>query len=937
MRPSLYTWRRCERIVWPHETFTVKNSVAQSRSTAVQRPSLSPTELRARRRALGLTQAFLAAELDVSANTVARWERGELQIGRPRRVLRRLERLERGSAHHRQAPPRRSTATRAENRLSAERPEPTWRPRTPEQRHNLPSELSSFVGRQIELNRVQRQLRTTRLLTLTGTGGVGKTRLALRLAAQVEPDYSDGVWFVELGPLSDPQQVARSVAGVLGVHERPDQALLQTLVDVTSSRQLLLVLDNCEHLLSACAELAIALLRRCADVRILATSREPLALDGELTWPVPPLVIPEERANLPLEQFGEIEAVRLFIDRARATLPTFELSELNAPAVLDVCRRLDGIPLAIELGAAHVAGLGMHQLAERLDHRLKILTRGRRWAPSRQRTLRALLDWSYDLLNPAEQKLFMRLSVFAGGWSLQVAEAVCAWECLEPDDIVDLLARLVDKSLVVAESQGDGTQRYRLLETLREYGRVLLDASGDGEITRRRHALFFADAPDRWWGAVWWGRDTLARIAQIDRERDNFRTALRWLIDHGEAARAQGLGAALGHFFTFNGVAEGRAWLDEVLSMPDGGEDVGQRAFALIEAGWLAISHGDLGAAREYLHDGLAHARLLGDPAALAVALHWQAELEYRQTEYAASRNYAVEALVFARLAGLRFMEGHNLRLMAQCAAGLGNYEHARVLAEESLPALCEGGNLSGVANSLVILGRIHFMAGDLVAARAVLERALASPIIASAIRLNALVHASWVSLAQGDLQRARMWGVQALVIARDTLGGGWLALPLEAVAYVAAAADQPELALRLAGTAAALREANISPAASEDIAWQQQCLLPARRALGEEASSAAFSDGQSLNAEEATALAFSINGAESIHPTSAHVGHTDGLTQREAEVLDQLAQGKANREIAEALVIANSTVERHVANILNKLQVRSRTAAVAFWLQREI
>ena len=365
-------------------------------------------------------------------------------------------------------------------------------------RHNLPCEMSSFVGREQQLADLVGLLGRARLLTLVGTGGVGKTRLALRLASTVLEQYPDGVWLVELTPFSDPSLLPRAVAVVLGVHERARRPLLEAVAAVLRGKRVLLVLDNCEHLVAGAADLADQLLRACPELVVLATSREPLRAPGETIWRVPSLNFPNgAEAAASVEELSGHEAVRLFVERATAVRSEFSLGERNASLVADICRRLDGIPLALELAAARVAVLGTAGVAARLDDRFRLLTGGSRGAPPRQQTLQAALEWSYDLLSQPERRLFNRLPVFAGGWSLEAAETVCAGDGVEASEVLDLLARQVNKSLVVADPAAEETVRYRLLETLRQYAQERLTESGEVGRTRSRHADFYLDLAER--------------------------------------------------------------------------------------------------------------------------------------------------------------------------------------------------------------------------------------------------------------------------------------------------------------------------------------------------------------------------------------------------------------------------------------------------------
>src|SRR5918998_2339573 len=352
--------------------------------------------------------------------------------------------------------------------------------------HKLPSELSSFVGREEELTEVKRLLENNRLLTLTGSGGCGKTRLALAAARRAVERFEDGVWMVELASLAEPSLVPQAVAFTLGVRERPGSSLTEALTDYLRTRKLLLLLDNCEHLVDACAELAGVLLHSCPGLRVLATSREVLGITGEIAWPVPSLSLPDIRRLPEIESLPRYESARLFVERATTVKPNFTLTEQNAPAVARVCYRLDGIPLAIELAAARTKVLSVEEISSHLGDSFRLLAAGSRTAMPRQRTLHATMDWSHELLSQKERALFRRLSVFAGGFTLKAAESVCAGEDLERNEVLDLLSHLVDKSLVIMWEDRTGT-RYRLLETIRQYGKERLEGGGEAAPFRGGH------------------------------------------------------------------------------------------------------------------------------------------------------------------------------------------------------------------------------------------------------------------------------------------------------------------------------------------------------------------------------------------------------------------------------------------------------------------
>src|SRR5829696_2809070 len=461
--------------------------------------------------------------------------------------------------------------------------------------HNLPLELSSFVGREKELAEVKRLLENNRLLTLTGSGGCGKTRLALAVASELVEAFEDGVWLVDLAPLADPALVPQAVASTLGVREQSGRILTEILYAYLRSKKVLLVLDNCEHLIEACAKLSEVLLRSCPQLRVLATSREALGITGEVTWLVPSLTLPDLRHLPAFESLPRYESARLFLERTAAVKPTFVLTEQNAGAVAQICYRLDGIPLAIELAAARTKVLSVEQVADRLDDTFKLLSAGGRTAVPRQRTLHATMDWSHELLPEEERTLFRRLSVFAGGFTLEAVESVCAGEDLTRDEVLELLSHLVDKSLVMVREES-GEARYRLLETVRQYGWEKLSESGEEEQVRERHAGHYLTLAEEAEPELK-GEGQVAWLKRFEREHDNLRAAMRWLLDRGESEKAVRLGWALWLFWWIRGhFAEGRRSMERALTT--GGSAAmppSARAKALFVAGTMACGQGDNG------------------------------------------------------------------------------------------------------------------------------------------------------------------------------------------------------------------------------------------------------------------------------------------------------------------------------------------------------
>ena len=493
-------------------------------------------------------------------------------------------------------------------------------------KHNLPAARTSFIGREREMVEVKRTLAMTRLLTLTGAGGSGKTRLALQVARSLISTYPDGVWLVELAPLSEGDLVAQEVARALEVPERPGRPLVDILVDALGNKELLLVVDNCEHLVEATAQLVDALLDSCPRLRVLATSREPLGVGGEILWQVPPLSVPAKTGGRPdeestVESLMRYEAVRLFVDRARLRLPTFQLTQENAWAVARVCRRLDGIPLAIELATARMGVLAVEQVAQRLELSLDVLKGLSRTATPRHQTLRATLDWSYNLLSEVEQAMLRRLSVFAGGWTLAAAEAVCSGSVIEQEDVLDLLGGLVDKSLVVAGASTGCAVRYRMLEPIRQYAREKLEESGEAQYVQGRHTdFFFALAEEAEPELV--GSQQNVWLERLEGEHDNLREALSWSLERGRADLALRLGAALWRFWHVRGyLSEGIRWMERVLA---GSEPAASpvRVNALEGMGWLTQFQGDYERAKATYEEMLKLSRGLGDKGNVATALN---------------------------------------------------------------------------------------------------------------------------------------------------------------------------------------------------------------------------------------------------------------------------------------------------------------------------
>ncbi len=586
--------------------------------------------------------------------------------------------------------------------------------------NNLPLQVSTFVGREAEIAEVRELLSRSRLLTLTGAGGCGKTRLALQVAAEALDDHPDGVWWVDLAPISDAALVASEVAATLSIRELPSQPVIDTLKAQLAERRLLIGLDNCEHLLQACAELSATLLEACPGVVILATSRESVGVEGEQSWRVPSLQVPE--AELARGTLAGAEAVQLFCDRARHTRPNFRLMDANAQAVATICRRLDGIPLAIELAAARVRLLTPQEIADAMRERFVLLTGGSRTAMPRQRTLEASVDWSHDLLSAAEQALFRRISVFAGGWTLDAVESVCAGGGLEVVQILDLLASLVDKSLVQAEEQGVKT-RYGLLETVRAYARQKLSDAAEAALVRNQHLdyhvrLAESAEPDLF------GAGLERWLEPLTTELDNFRGALGWAVDAERVDEALRLASALWLFFEARGHwREGRGHLESALA----GEDASAlpRAKALVAVSHIGTIATDWVAARRFAEEALAIGREVDDERTVGRALDligWA----LTSLEPSAAMPMLDESIAITRRLGDAWFLADALYGAGFLATLSGRLEAAPPLLEDALAVSRAAGNLLGIRESLTWLGLNAMMRCRFEEGEAMLKEALA-------------------------------------------------------------------------------------------------------------------------------------------------------------------------------------------------------------------
>jgi len=807
-------------------------------------------------------------------------------------------------------------------------------------RSALPTEPNSFVGRERELDELRKLMFTARLVTLTGPGGIGKTRLALRLLTVLADEMTDGACYVELADVTNPDLVVARVATAVGVAEEQGRPLLDTLADALRPRGLVLALDNCEHLLDACARLCHRLLAGAPDLRLVATSREPLRVAGETVWAVPSLpVAPRERPA------GD--AVQLFTERAVATAPGFALTDADADAIAEICRELEGIPLAIELAAARVRALSVEQIRMRVADRFGLLTAGERAGPPRQRTLRAAIDWSHDLLTPREQALLRRLSVFAG-WSLEMATEVCADELVPAGAMLDTLAALVDKSLVVREPEVLGQARFRMLDTIREYAAEKLAATGEQAafehrlrdhvlaVAERNFAVGMALVPAPW-------QDRVDVFRRYDVDAPNVWLVLGECLAEGDVATGLRISTAVRPCMLVRGeLALGCEWIDAFLARPEA-SDVAPwiRGQALIGRAQLTLPV-DPVAAEPPARAGLGLCRAAGDEFWTAAGLNLLSEITVHTGHPDEAEALGREAMALAESAGDGWNKGWALGIRAVIAAVRGQLREAAELAAASVEVMRSIDHLWGVARGQLGLGDLSRMRGDQAGAQARYADALgylreidSRPEIA-----RCLAGLGRMALDSGDFPVARERLTESLRLCRGIGTRIGVARGLESFAVLAAREGDPERSLLLAAAAAALRERSGLPSLS---GARTDRYLAAARGLSDDMVAGLWARGRRLTAEEAIALA--LDPAATVHPTDADVRPEAGasipagasvpaalLTARELEIAALVAAGRSNKDIADELVISPATVARHIANIMAKLGFRSR-AQIATWI----
>ncbi len=801
-------------------------------------------------------------------------------------------------------PPSIATTALYEHILAGELVAAAHPSQTTTSRHsNLPEQLTPFIGRQREITQVRELLRAHRLVTLTGSGGVGKTRLSLQVAGQMLAEMPDGIWYLELAPISDPDRVPQSVAAALGLREDPNRPLMETLSEFLSSREILLVLDNCEHLLEACARLADALLRKAPRLKIFASSREALGIDGEYAFRVPSMSVPDPRRLPDLADLQEYESVRLFVERAQEVLPDFVVNERDAPAIAQICQRLDGIPLALELAAARLNLITPEQLASRLDSAFRLLTGGSRTALPRQQTLRAAIDWSYELLSTAERILLRRLAVFAGGSTLEAIEAVCEGEGLEAEQILDLLSGLVNKSMISANRSRPAETRYRLLETVRQYAREKLYEAKESQTFYDHHLDYYLELTEAVEPQL---RTAIALqlLQSLEREVDNLRSALSWALDEMGSLKIEAglrLASALLNFWhTQNYQNEGYTWLKKGLTTEDADPDPSDTklwARACFASGHLLYPLGHTSEAQQWIEKSLAICKKIEDASGVVMAQGMLGEIYGLSGSFDEANALCETSLAACRTLNDPWLLAWVLCRYGKCLMDQGDNSQARRHLEESLAIFERLGDQLQVGDIFIMLGRLVRNQGEYQESNDYFHRALNSGRAMQSKYTVAMSLAYLGSIAQlqDKFNEMQVYLLESVALGHEMgsqhlpwflrllgLSEIHLGHPIQAVQYfkeslqIASSSNEvPDILLGMGRVALQMNQALIGaqllaagkrwadmkiprPLPITQTEYERGC-AEAKSQLDESAFERAISEGQALSQDEAVALALAV------------------------------------------------------------------------------
>jgi predicted ATPase/DNA-binding CsgD family transcriptional regulator/DNA-binding XRE family transcriptional regulator len=894
--------------------------------------------LRERRIAAGLTQEQLAERAGLSVYGIQKLERG---LTNPYRDTANRLMLALGLDAKDEA--RLRAAVRPVRRHGSLRPIPLDLSGRTEgvDLNNLPAQVSTFVGRAQELEEVSELVSRERLVTLTGPGGVGKTRLALQVAQRVTSSYAHGAWLVDLAPVADPTLVSKAVALALGVHEQPGRSVVDTLVERLHSRELLLLMDNCEHLGQTSAELVDHLLRTCSRLTVLATSRELLHVAGERVFRVPSLQLPEKSSSPTVDEIERADAVQLLVQRATSVQPDFCLSDQNAVAVVQVCWQLDGIPLALELAAARLSALSVEQLAERLGDRFKLLTGGSATALPRHRTLYGTLEWSHDLLSAPERTLLRRLSVFAGGWTLQAAEAVCSGSELRTDDILDVLSGLVAKSLVaVVGEQPDEGLRYRLLETVRQYGWSKLCDSDEQAAICRSHLQWCVALAEEAEPHLF-RHEQVRWLDRLEAEHDNLRVALTWSRTYADGGSQFGrLVKALLWFWYLRGhLAEGQPWIESAVYTI---EDENIRAGGLLTLAWMAYGRGGLEHGTVLSRQSLLYARECGNREIEVVALTSFSFTLRDRGLHEESEPLLREALSLARDIDYRWGEAFCLYLLNQEAGHRGDLDAVENYCSLALPIFRDLGERLGLAYTLKDLSRITFERADYARAAELAEESL---LLSRELGNRRGICFALTALARdarrrGEYERAGDLLRDALSIWHELGNRPHVGVTFTAIGSLAVAQSRFDDGARLLGAAEGILESAAAARSRGEMKVEggyDEAVLLARAALGDDVFATRFAEGRALNLDDAMGLAVAVTRRAPNMATSGLELTFEELSPREQEIARLITRGLSNPEIASALVIARRTVDTHVNHILAKLNVHTRAQVAGWVVERDL